>query len=102
MVGGSSADEGVRKKNTGRAGVGPPLQVGVGYTSRDFCDGQGLASPGRWPVENRRYPRSPTWKKVTAKFTQFSEARGTPELLMALAMGKVKSCPFRSFRSQCS
>ena len=55
-----------------------------------------VASPGRWPIENRRYPRSPTWKKVTAKFTQFSEARGTPELLIALAMGKVESCPFEA------
>ena len=76
--------------------MGPPLQVGVGYTSRDHCDGQGLASPGRWPVENRRYPLSPTRKRVSGKFTQSSEARGTPELLVALAMGKVERCPFEA------
>ena len=82
---GSSADEGVPKKNSG-----------WNYTSRDYCDGQNLASPGRWPIENRRYPLSLTWKKVAAKFTQFSEARGTPELLMALAMEKVESSPFEA------
>ena len=37
------------KVNSGWVEVGLPLQVGVGYTSRDHCDGQGLASPGRWP-----------------------------------------------------
>ena len=55
---GSSADEGVPGKNSGWIGVGPPLQVGVGYTSRDCSDGQGLAAPGRWLVESRRYPSS--------------------------------------------
>ena len=44
---GSSADENVPKKGAGWTGVGSPLQVGVGYTSRDYCDGQGLPSPGR-------------------------------------------------------
>ena len=39
---GSSSDEGVPGKNSGWVGVGPPMQVGVGYTSRDFRDGQGL------------------------------------------------------------
>ena len=53
---GSSADENVPEKGAGWTGVGSPLQVGVGYTSRDSCDGQGLPSPGRWPVESRRYP----------------------------------------------
>ena len=24
------------------------MQVGLGHTARDFCDGQSLASPGRW------------------------------------------------------
>ena len=58
---GSSDDEGVPKKNSGWVGVGPPLQEGVGYTSGDHCDGQNLASPGRWPIENRRYPLSLTY-----------------------------------------
>ena len=93
---GSSADEGVPGKNSGWAGVGPPMQVGVSYTSRDCCDGQGLASPGRWPVERRRYPSSRAWEKVKRSFTQFAEARCTTELLMALAVGQMEDCPFDS------
>ena len=67
--------------------MGPPLQVGVGYTSRNYCDGQGLALPGRWPIENRRYPRSLIWKKVAAKFGEYSRRTWNP-------MGRVTECPF--------
>ena len=91
---GSSADDGVPPKDSGWVGHGCPLQVGIGYTSRDYCDGQGLASPGRWPVENRRYPSSQPWKKVKERFARYTDFRGTPELLMALALGKVEGCPF--------
>ena len=28
----------------------------------DLCDGQTLASPGRWPPAMRRFPRSDSWK----------------------------------------
>ena len=91
---GSSADENVPEKGAGWTGVGPPLQVGVGYSSRDYCDGQGLRSPGRWRVESRRYPCTTHWKKVMAKFAKFVDARCTPSLLMKLAMGKVETCPF--------
>ena len=82
---GSSADDGVPKKNSGWIGVGAPFQVGVGHTSRDHCDGQGLASPGRWPIEGRRYPRSLI--KVTTKFTLFAEAR-------SLGTSRVEVTPF--------
>ena len=91
---GSSEDEGVPPKHSGWVGRGPPLQVGIGYTSRDYCDGQGLASPGRWPIEHRRYPSSQAWEIVRERFTRYTEFRGTPELLMALALGKVEGCPF--------
>ena len=91
---GSSADHGVPQKNSGWVGHGCPLQVGIGYTSRDYCDGQGLASPGRWPVEHRRYPSSQPWEKIKERFSRYTEFRGTPELLMALALGKVEGCPF--------
>ena len=90
---GSSADENVPGKGSGWTGVGSPLQVGNGYTARDYCDGQGLPSPGRWPVQNRRYPSTERWKKVMAKFAEFVEARCKPDLLMALAMGRVETCP---------
>ena len=92
---GSSADEGVPGKGSGWVGSGPPMQVGVGYTARDICDGQGLPSPGRWSITSRRYPASPIWKAVTRKFEHFSAQHGTPELLMNLALGRVQENPFR-------
>ena len=50
----TSPDEGAPPKSSGWRGCGAPMVVGVGYTSREFCDGQSLASPGRWPVQQRR------------------------------------------------
>ena len=91
---GSSANEGVSAKNSGWVGARQPLQVGVGYTSRDCCDGQGLGSPGRWPVENRRYPSSTIWERVTRRLTKFAETWCTTQVLKELAVGKVESCPF--------
>ena len=93
-VEGSTADEGVPDKGSGWLVPPPPMRVGVGYTARDLCDGQGLPSPGRWPVASRRYPASPIWKTVTRKFEQFSAQFGTSELLMNLALGRVQENPF--------
>ena len=91
---GSTADEGVPDRGSSWLGSGPPMRVGVGYTARDMCDGQGLPSPGRWPVASRRYPASPIWKALTRKFEQFSAQFGTSELLMNLALGRVQENPF--------
>ena len=44
-------------KGSGFCGNGSPMQVGLGYTSRDFCDGQSLASPGRWLPDDRKFRR---------------------------------------------
>ena len=38
--GGSNPDEGASPKMSGHCGKGQPMKVGVGYTQRDFCDGQ--------------------------------------------------------------
>ena len=59
-----------------------------------FCDGQSLASPGRWAVEDRRYPEDPVWSEVARRYVDYAEKAGTPELLTTLALGKVSSCPF--------
>ena len=61
---GSSADEGVPEKGSGHRGIGPPMMVGVGYTQRELCDGQSLASPGRWPPGSRVYPTSRPWTQI--------------------------------------
>ena len=59
------------------------MMVGSGYSIREYCDGQTVASPGRWPVKFRKYPEVMGWKRV-----------GTMELLMNFAMGRVTESPF--------
>ena len=60
----SSADEAVPAKRASWQGQGPPMMVGMGYKAREYCDGQSLASPGRWPVNQRRYPTFKPWQNV--------------------------------------
>ena len=90
----SSPDEGAPPKGSGWRGNGEPMIVGVGYISRELCDGQTLASPGRWPLASRRYPDSPLWRSIANKFIAYSNIHGTTELLMQLALGRVESSPF--------
>ena len=91
---GSSGDEGAPPANSGWRGTVAPLMVGTGYTSREFCDGQTLASPGRWPVQFQRYPKSQTWLAVADSFMDFASSWGTPQMIMDLALGKVQKTPF--------
>ena len=69
------------------------MQVVVGYTVRDFCDGQSLASPGRWPP-SKRCPQSDGWKAVVTLVKRFSDVFCSAKLLMELALGRVKERPF--------
>ena len=91
---GSSPDEGVPGKHAGHRGVGKPRQVGVGYVQRDLCDGQSLASPGRWAPASRVYPSTNHWRCISDTFQRFTDTYGTQDLLISLAMGKVDKCPF--------
>ena len=91
---GSTADEGAPGRGSGWVGTCKPMQIGSGYTRRDICDGQSLASPGRWAVEHRTYPDDETWRSVSSLYTDFSRRVGTPALLTSLALGKVSECPF--------
>ena len=91
-----SADEGVPHKGSGWRGQREPMLVGVGYISRELCDGQTLASPGRWLVVQRRYPEDALWLILATKFMDYADRNGTPELLMNLALGRVDSCPLES------
>ena len=90
------ADEGVPPKGSGWRGHAELMDVGVGYISRELCDGQTLASPGRWPVAPRRYPDTALWRSLAAKFMEYSRKYGTTEQLMKLALGGVDSCPFEA------
>ena len=71
-----------------------PMMVGVGYVQREFCDGQSLASPGRWPPGSRVYPSSPAWSSVRDCFWRFTAHYGTEKLLVDLAMGKGRGISF--------
>ena len=70
------------------------MKVGVGYIQRDFCDGQPLASPGRWAPGSRVYPSSKAWNLVAGCYRRFTRHHGTEHLLVSLAMGKIEKCPF--------
>ena len=85
---GSSPDEGVPGTSSGHRCEGEPMKVGVGYVQRDFCDGQSLASPGRWA------PSSKVWNRVADCYRRFTRHHGTGQLLVSLAMGKIEECPF--------
>ena len=68
--------------------------VGSGYTARELCDFMSLASPGRWSPHKRNFPSSPAWKAVASPVLNFTREHGTTDLLMALALRKVKTSPF--------
>ena len=71
------------------------MEVGLGYTSREICDGQGLASPGRWSPEDLRYPVSQVWHAASEPMMEFTRRHGTAALLTRLAMGQVTESPFK-------
>ena len=60
------------------------MSVGEGYVAREVCDGQ------------RRYPGSELWTEISNLFMDFADRHGPPRLLMELALGKVKACPFNA------
>ena len=98
---GSTADEGVPTRGTGYCGHGPspsppPLSppMHVGYTARDHCDGQPLASMGRWPPSQRWYPNSTLWKAIVNILRKYADTYCSADVLVSLALGKVTQCPF--------
>ena len=81
-------------KTAGWRGSGKPVEVGLGYTSRQICDGQLLASPGRWSPEERRYPEESLWKAASEPIMDFTRRHGATALLTRLATGQVTESPF--------
>ena len=68
--------------------------IGSGYVTRELCDVQSLASPGRWPIHDRAFPKNDKWKRVSKLIMDFARTHGTTELLMKLAFGQVDKCLF--------
>ena len=96
---GSSPDEGVPMK---LAGIGSPVVVGVGYVQREFCDGQSLASPGRWPPGSRVYPSSrfgPQYRNVSGVLRRIMGQRSCWSILQWGKWRTLLSLPTRSSNS---
>ena len=87
---GATPDDDAPGKFAGHRGGGEPMKVGVGYTQRELCDGQCLASPGRWAPGSRVYPETAHWKDVSGCHCWFADHYGTEQLLASLTMGKVE------------
>ena len=73
---------------------GRPMEEGSGYTARELCDGQSLASPGRWESSLRKYPTHSAWESVACHLHEYTHRAGTPELLLRIAVGRVAESPF--------
>ena len=82
---GSSADEDAPLAGAGWTGTGSPMSAGTEFSARDYCDGQSLASPGRWPPSLRNYPSHPERTLVSDLFKKFAGTHESSELLMCLA-----------------
>ena len=87
-------DEGAPQAGSGWYCSGKPMMIGSGSTTRQFCDGQSLSSPRRWPPHSRKYPSSSSWLAMADCYQQVATRNGTPQLLMKLVLGKVESSTF--------
>ena len=74
---GSTADENAPPTRSGWSGQGLSMMVGSGYSIREYCGGQTLASPGRWPVE---------FREMFVALDSTEEARTPSELIQASAL----------------
>ena len=81
LAGGDTTDEevelpGVKRPKRGAAwwGRGPPIRAWRKSVERDFADGAGLCSPGRWPVDRRRLPNDGLVKRIRRRFSRRSRS----------------------------
>ena len=89
-------DEDAAPPGSGWRGRGEPLWTGRAGKARELQDGAGLCSPGRWRVEDRRYPSSNIWTTISNAVWECAVAWGKPELFEALSRGEVAAIPFAS------
>ena len=95
---GSSPDEGAQKKGSGWTGRGRPPVVGSSSSLREICDGQSLASPGRWAVDDRRYPEDSIWSEVAKRYMTHSEKGRYAGTLDLVGSWEDLELPFHSGR----
>ena len=69
------------------------MLVGTGHTAREFCDGQSLASTGRW-LPHGRNPSSSSWLADSGPHREVAAQFGLPLLLMILCLCNVERSLF--------
>ena len=97
----------IRRSNRGEGwwGQGPPIKASKQSVLRDFIDGAGLCSPGRWPIRRRRLPDGHLVRrfrkilfdgflKASGKVELDGKKLGLKKLLNVLSLGHVKDQPF--------
>ena len=69
--------------------------IGRGEKAREFHDGAGLCSLGRWPPESRKLPDSRLLSELREDLREYVIPLLGSTLFSRLACGKVNECPFR-------
>ena len=90
----SEDEPGQAPRGAGWRGKGPPMSVGRGPTEREFHDGAGLCSPGRWQFDQRILPDTPILQEFQGLLKSFAAKFMGSELFAKLACGKGVTCPF--------
>ena len=78
----------------GWLGHGSPFLVGRAEKARGLTDGAGLCSPGRWPMEARRYPDTPAGRIAAESVWNQACQVSSSQLFNSLAAGKIATSPF--------
>ena len=90
----SEEEPGQAPRGAGWRGRGPPMSVGRGPTEREFHDGAGLCSPGRWQIDQRVLPDTPLLQEFQGLLKSFAAKFMGSEVFAKLACGKGVTCPF--------
>jgi hypothetical protein len=84
----------VPRRGEGHWGAGAPLTTSTAGRVRDFEDGCGICSPGRWPPARRAEQKSEAVTKIREALTGCLQKTDYRALLLKLATGKFEDCPF--------
>ena len=79
---------------TGVLGTGPLVKVSLGGKVRDFDDGAGLCSPGRWRPDRRNPERSGLALCLRDRLFGLLRDTDLKALFFSLAAGKLTLPPF--------
>ena len=82
-------------KGSGNIGFGPALKTIQAGKIKDFVDGNGLCSPGRWAPDMRSSEPSGTARNIKQSLSKLLNSEiVAKEVFYKLATGKFLECPF--------